>query len=101
MQRSFSRSAMAAPGRVDWLEVRILALLRRLLTTKALANAFVEESVKKNGSDPFRVAWYKSDTTQSINYLKAEVVDVAITYTQSAEEVAVRAGVAKSSFPTS
>lgn len=40
-------------------------------------------------------AWYKSDTTQSINYLKDKVVDVGITYTQSAEEVAINEQIAQ------
>ena len=58
----------------------------------------MKESIK-NGSEKFTVAWYKSDTTQSINYLKAKIVDIGITYTLSAEEVAVEAGIAK--VPTS
>ncbi|GFF63414.1 hypothetical protein CNMCM6936_005127 [Aspergillus lentulus] len=62
---------------------------------KALADAFIQSSVK-NGSDPFKVAWYKSDTTESINYLKDDTVDVGITYTPAAEEIAIKQGVAKS-----
>ena len=48
----------------------------------------------KNGSKAFNVAWYKSDTTISINYLKAGIVDVGITYTESAERVAVQQKIA-------
>ena len=69
-------------------------LYRPLLTVVALSNAFVKESVD-NGTEPFRVAWIKGDTTQSINYLKDEAADIAITYTIAAEEVAVAANVAK------
>lgn len=50
----------------------------------------------KNGSSPFKVAWYKSDTTESINYLKDDTIDVGITYTPAAEEIAIKQGVAKS-----
>ncbi|RHZ55573.1 uncharacterized protein CDV56_108002 [Aspergillus thermomutatus] len=62
---------------------------------KALADAFIQSSVK-NGSSPFKVAWYKSDTTESTNYLKDDTVDVGITYTPAAEEIAIKQGVAKS-----
>ena len=64
------------------------------LTKVALANAFIEQSID-SGTKPFRVAWYKSDTTQTINYLKEQVVDIGITYTIAAEEVAVEAGIVK------
>jgi ABC-type tungstate transport system permease subunit len=49
-----------------------------------------------NGADPFKVAWYKSDTTESINYLKAGTVDVGITYTPPAEKIAIDQGIANS-----
>lgn len=61
----------------------------------ALADAFIQSSVK-NGSSPFRVAWYTSDTTESINYLKSDTVDVGITYTPAAEQIAINQGIAKS-----
>jgi hypothetical protein len=35
-----------------------------------LANAFIKDSVA-NGSAPFKVGWYESDTTVTINYLQA------------------------------
>lgn len=65
------------------------------LVVIALADAFIQSSVK-NGSSPFKVAWYKSDTTESINYLKDDTIDVGITYTPAAEEIAIKQGVAKS-----
>jgi ABC-type tungstate transport system permease subunit len=65
------------------------------LPSTALANAFIKGSVK-NGSDPFEIAWYKSDTTQSINYLKDDTVDIGITYAPAAEQIAIKNGIAKS-----
>ncbi|KAK1762047.1 hypothetical protein QBC33DRAFT_582020 [Phialemonium atrogriseum] len=62
---------------------------------KELADAFIKDSVA-NGSDPFQVAWYKSDTTVSIQYLKSGIVDVGITYSPAAEEIAINQGIAKS-----
>lgn len=62
---------------------------------KELADAFIKESVK-NGSDPFLVAWYKSDTTVSIQYLKSGLVDVGITYSPVAEKIAIDQGIATS-----
>ncbi|KAJ5380344.1 uncharacterized protein N7496_002772 [Penicillium cataractarum] len=62
---------------------------------EVLANAFIQASVK-NGSVPFQIAWYKSDTTQSINYLKDGTVDIGITYTPAAEQIAIKNGIAKS-----
>ncbi|CEO60244.1 hypothetical protein PMG11_04881 [Penicillium brasilianum] len=62
---------------------------------EALANAFIKASVK-NGTDPFEIAWYKSDTTQSINYLQDGTVDIGITYTPAAEQLAIKTGIAKS-----
>jgi ABC-type tungstate transport system permease subunit len=58
-----------------------------------LANAFIEDSVS-NGSEPFRVAWYRSDTTYSINYLKDGTTDIAITYSPAAEQIAIEQGIA-------
>lgn len=37
----------------------------------------------------FRVAWVRSDTTETINYLKSGDVDVGITYNANAEELAI------------
>ncbi len=61
----------------------------------ALADAFIDESVS-NGSEPFRVAWVRSDTTYSINYLKDGVIDVALTYSPAAERIAIEQGIALS-----
>lgn len=61
----------------------------------ALANAFIQQSVK-NGSSPFRVAWYTSDTTETINYLQSGTVDVGITYSPTAEQIAINEGIALS-----
>ncbi|KAJ5107982.1 hypothetical protein N7456_004657 [Penicillium angulare] len=61
---------------------------------KVLADAFIKSSVA-NGSSPFKIAWYKSDTTQSINYLKDNTVDIGITYTPAAETIATNRGIAK------
>ncbi|KAN0067877.1 putative extracellular tungstate binding protein [Elaphomyces granulatus] len=61
----------------------------------ALANAFIQQSVK-NGSLPFQVAWYTSDTTETINYLEAGTVDVGITYSPVAEQIAINEGIALS-----
>jgi ABC-type tungstate transport system permease subunit len=60
---------------------------------KALADAFIQDSVD-DGEDPFRVAWYTSDTTYSIQYLKSGLLDVGITYSPAAEKIAVDQGIA-------
>ncbi|AEO58645.1 hypothetical protein MYCTH_2306121 [Thermothelomyces thermophilus ATCC 42464] len=60
---------------------------------EALANAFIEDSVS-NGSEPFRVAWYQSDTTYSIKNLEDGLIDVAITYSPAAEKIAIDQGIA-------
>ena len=59
-----------------------------------LADAFIKDSVNK-GAKPFRAAWYRSDTTVSINYLAAGTCDVAITYSPAAEQIAIQQGIAK------
>ncbi|KAJ5972261.1 uncharacterized protein N7479_002179 [Penicillium vulpinum] len=60
-----------------------------------LADAFIRSSVQ-NGSTPFKVAWYKSDTTESIKYLKSNTVDIGITYAPAAEQIAITQAIAKS-----
>ncbi|KAL5341879.1 hypothetical protein BJX70DRAFT_357319 [Aspergillus crustosus] len=62
---------------------------------EVLANAYIKSKVNR-GSQPFKVAWYKSDTTESINYLKNGTVDVGITYTKAAEDIAIEQGIALS-----
>ncbi|KAL4876747.1 hypothetical protein BJY04DRAFT_139204 [Aspergillus karnatakaensis] len=54
---------------------------------KVLAEAYIKS----------KVAWYKSDTTESIAYLKNGTADVAITYTQAAEDLAIEQKIALSS----
>ncbi|MCJ1474352.1 hypothetical protein MMC13_003010 [Lambiella insularis] len=60
-----------------------------------LADAFIDFSISK-GESPFKVAWYKSDTTVTINYLQSNIVDVGITYSEIAESLAIEKGIAKS-----
>lgn len=66
-----------------------------MLATTALADAFIQDSIS-NGSSPFRVAWYQSDTTYSIQYLQSGTIDVGITYSPAAEQVAIDQGIATS-----
>lgn len=61
----------------------------------ALADAYIKDSVS-SGIEPFRVAWYTSDTTYSIEYLKTGVIDVGITYNPAAEKIAIGEGIATS-----
>ncbi|KHO01439.1 uncharacterized protein MAM_00440 [Metarhizium album ARSEF 1941] len=60
---------------------------------KSLSDAFIRDAVA-SGSSPFKVAWYTSDTTQSIKYLSTGDIDVGITYTPSAEAIAISQGIA-------
>ncbi|OJJ51753.1 hypothetical protein ASPZODRAFT_12564 [Penicilliopsis zonata CBS 506.65] len=62
---------------------------------KVLADAYIQSSVK-NGSSPFKIAWYESDTTESIDYLKSDTVDIGITYNPAAETIAINQGIAQS-----
>lgn len=57
----------------------------------ALADAFIKESVT-NGTEPFRIAWYTTDTFYSIQALGQGVVDVAITYSEVFEQIAIDQG---------
>ncbi|KAL2814507.1 hypothetical protein BDW59DRAFT_176439 [Aspergillus cavernicola] len=61
---------------------------------QALADAYIQTKVE-NGSAPFKVAWYESDTTYSIEYLQSNTVDIGITYNPAAEEIAIKQGIAK------
>lgn len=61
-----------------------------------LANAYIKDQVENGKEDPFLVAWYKSDTTYSIQYLKSGEVDVGITYNEAAEKIAIGQGIATS-----
>lgn len=48
------------------------------------------------GEKPFQVAWIKSDTYYSIQYLKTGDADVGITYNEAAENISIKQGIAKS-----
>lgn len=61
----------------------------------ALADAYIQDAVS-NGTKPFRVAWYTSDTTYSIEYLQSGLIDVGITYSPAAEKIAIDQGIALS-----
>ncbi|KAJ9658680.1 hypothetical protein H2198_003558 [Neophaeococcomyces mojaviensis] len=58
-------------------------------------DAFIADSVA-NGSDPFQVAWITSDTTYSIKYLGTGDIDVGITYSPVAEQIAINQSIALS-----
>ena len=66
----------------------------KLIVSLELAQAFIKFSTGK-GKSPFRVAWYKSDTTYTIQNLETGAVDVGITYNIAAEEIAIKQGIAK------
>ena len=63
---------------------------------KALADAFIDYSTTKNvnKSQPFAVAWIKSDTTASFNHIADNTADLSITYHEKAEEIAIKQGIA-------
>ncbi|KAK6340514.1 hypothetical protein TWF696_008840 [Orbilia brochopaga] len=61
---------------------------------KVLADEFIKYSVNVKKEKPFRVAWYLSDTTVSINYLREGTVDVGFTYSEVAEKIAIAQEVA-------
>ncbi|KAH9476299.1 Putative ABC transporter anion-binding protein [Psilocybe cubensis] len=58
----------------------------------AWADAFIRYMVSKKGVEPFQVAWYLGDTTESLAYLVAGDVDIAVTYNPAAESQVVRSG---------
>ncbi|KAK1223620.1 hypothetical protein PQX77_013517 [Marasmius sp. AFHP31] len=60
----------------------------------AFANAYIKFCVQKKGIDPFQVAWYLGDTTQSLHYLASSLVDVACTYNAAAEQQSMNSGAA-------
>ncbi|KAI9571747.1 hypothetical protein HD554DRAFT_2213768 [Boletus coccyginus] len=57
----------------------------------AWADAFIQYC-DGEGIPPFQVGWYLGDTTQSIGYLAAGEVDIAVTYNAAAEKQACTAG---------
>ncbi|KAH7268586.1 hypothetical protein MRS44_011144 [Fusarium solani] len=62
---------------------------------KELANAYIKDRVT-GGEKPFQVAWIKSDTYYSIQYLKTGDADIGITYNEAAENISIKQGIAKS-----
>ena len=62
---------------------------------RALGNAYIQ-SLVASGQPPILVEWYKSDTTETIAYLQTGIVDLGITYTPSAESVAISQGIVRS-----
>ena len=60
---------------------------------KALADAFIDHQLKTTDSKPFAVAWLKSDTAGSFNYLAQASADLSITYHKAAENTAKDQGV--------
>ncbi|PHH62847.1 hypothetical protein CDD81_6647 [Ophiocordyceps australis] len=58
---------------------------------QALADTFIQFCLVR-GIEPFRIAWYESDTTYSLASLKTGDIDVAITYNRFAEHEAVKQG---------
>ncbi|KAI1310716.1 putative extracellular tungstate binding protein [Xylaria venustula] len=58
-----------------------------------LADEFMKDTVH-NGNAPFKVALYMSDTTYSIEHLGTGLIDVGITYSPAAEQIAVDQGIA-------
>lgn len=61
---------------------------------RALADAFINDLTARGNAEPFSVAWLKSDTTASFNYLAENAADVSITYHPAAENIAVKQGIA-------
>jgi len=57
----------------------------------AWADAFIQYC-HKGGIAPFKVAWYLGDTTESLGFLAAGEVDIAVTYNDAAEKQACKAG---------
>ncbi|KAI5459598.1 hypothetical protein BGZ63DRAFT_388350 [Mariannaea sp. PMI_226] len=60
-----------------------------------LAEAYIKDRVA-DGAKPFKVGWYKSDTTFTIGYLKTGDIDVGITYNVAAENIAINQSIATS-----
>ncbi|KAK6540666.1 hypothetical protein TWF694_008059 [Orbilia ellipsospora] len=60
---------------------------------KVMADAFIKYRVAQ-GAAPFKVGWYLSDTTVTINYLGTGDIDVGFTYSEVAETIAIKQGIA-------
>ncbi|KAF9261636.1 hypothetical protein L218DRAFT_930464 [Marasmius fiardii PR-910] len=61
---------------------------------EAFANAYIKFCVEKAGVGAFLIAWYLGDTTQSLQYLTSNLVDVALTYNAAAEKQSIDSGAA-------
>ncbi|KAM3079230.1 hypothetical protein ACMFMF_004153 [Clarireedia jacksonii] len=61
---------------------------------RALANAFIDYSVKEVACENFSVSWLLSDTSESFNFLASRAADLSITYLKVAEEIAIAQGIA-------
>lgn len=61
---------------------------------RELANTFLTDYVKGCKNEKFGIAWLKSDTSGSFNYLAQNSADVAITYHEAAEDIAIAQGIA-------
>ncbi|KAI9571744.1 hypothetical protein HD554DRAFT_2312053 [Boletus coccyginus] len=57
----------------------------------AWADAFIQYCYKQ-GIAPFKVGWYLGDTTESLGYLAAGEIDIAVTYNAAAEKQACKSG---------
>ncbi len=60
---------------------------------EALALAYIKAKIA-SGKKPFRVAWYKSDTTITLGYLADGTIDVGLSYNEAAEAIALTEGYA-------
>ncbi|KAF8960817.1 hypothetical protein BDZ97DRAFT_1665317 [Flammula alnicola] len=58
---------------------------------RAWADAFIQYMVHR-GVEPFEVAWYLGDTTESLALLASGAVDVALTYNAAAETQLLNSG---------
>ncbi|KAL8946724.1 MAG: hypothetical protein Q9222_006916 [Ikaeria aurantiellina] len=59
---------------------------------RALSDAFIDDQVSETGCEKFAVAWLKSDTAGSFNYLAQASADLSITYHPAAEDIAMQQG---------
>ncbi|KAF6743486.1 hypothetical protein DFP72DRAFT_827769 [Ephemerocybe angulata] len=60
----------------------------------AWADAFIQFMVDDKHLEPFQVAWYLGDTTDSLGMLEEGCVDIAVTYNEAAEKQCLSSGVA-------
>ncbi|TWU72250.1 hypothetical protein ED733_001135 [Metarhizium rileyi] len=60
---------------------------------RVLSDAFIRHAVAR-GAPHFHIEWYISDTTSSIKFLSSGDIDVGITYSPPAEDLAIKEGIA-------